>query len=253
MISAKDQSNKPLAASDGKITMDIDALWKDMKAASEFPTRSIATPSHPAPSDDIENAAKASSPPPDFDMVTIPRTYTFAGRVTTQTETVPRSSEQAQRWLASQAAPAPTPIPMTIVLERQGPEGQTLYRPLRRRSAWDPNPEGTVHHMPTRREGSQALEGKPKGLRVVDKSKLGWHGPAAVAKAGGKAKEKAPAKLNVVDKSKMDWAEHVQQAGDRDALNAAAKSKGDYLERQRFLNRVEGRKDEEYAKAKGIV
>ena len=234
--------------------MDIDALWRDLKATSIFPTASIAKPAQPAASDDVEDLPEASPPPPDADMITIPRTYTFAGRVTTQTETVPRSSEQAQRWLASQAAPPPADAPMTVVLERTGPEGQTLYRPLRRRSAWDPNPDGTVHNMPTRYDPAQDHEGKPKGLRVVDKSKLGWHGPAAVAaKTAGRAKQKAPPKLNMVDKSKMDWAEHVQMAGDRDELDKAARSKGDYLERQRFLNRVEGRRDEEYAKSKGIA
>jgi len=53
-----------------------------------------------------------------------------------------------------------------------------------------------------------------------------------------------------VEKSKHDWQRHVDATGAREELDAARKAKGDYLARKDFLERVEGRKDEEYLNSK---
>ena len=249
--------------SDGAVTMDIDALWRSMKASSIVPAGSSSSapaPVSPTAGDASQHAAPAP-PDEDAETITITHTYTFAGRPTTTTETVPRSSAKAKLWLAAQRKDAPEPVRPY----RYGPDGQALYRPLRRVSPWEPNPDGVVANLPAREDGSAdgadgaaggAAGGKgAKGLRVVDKSKLGWHAAAAAPsvsaavtfKAAVKA-AKAPPKLNVVDKSKMDWREHVQLEGDREELDRAARSKGDYLERSRFLDRTQAALDESYAR-----
>ena len=218
-----------------------------MSSPSIVPNSSEAQPAEDKPS---QGAELQGSDPPDSEMITITQTYTFAGKTLTKKEAVPRNSDKAKMHLAQKVDDPPSAVAIASV-EKRGPEGQLLYRPLRRVSRWDPNPEGIVNNLPTRRDGSHSMDAKSKGLRVVDKSKLGWHGTptGAAGKATKVANTKAP-RLNVVEKSKLDWAEHVDQAGDRDELDAAAKSKGDYLERRRFLERVEGKKDEEYMKGK---
>lgn len=58
-------------------------------------------------------------------------------------------------------------------------------------------------------------------------------------------KEDKGKKLNTVEKSKMDWAGYVDQEGLREDLEKAERDKGSYLQRREFLDRVEGKREEE--------
>jgi hypothetical protein len=156
-------------------------------------------------------------------MILIKNTYVFAGETTVEEKLVPKSSAQAQLYLQSQAESQAA----EVEVGRKGPEGQTLYRPLKRVSKWEPNPNGVV-----------------KGL-----SAAALHGHSL---AGEKFKADLPKakKLNVVNKSKLDWAELVDKEGRQEELDQAAKAKDAYHSRVEFLGRVENKKEEELRNAR---
>ena len=52
-------------------------------------------------------------------------------------------------------------------------------------------------------------------------------------------------KLNTVEKSKLDWEAEVERQGMREELEKAEKSDNNYLGRREFLDRVEGKGEEE--------
>ncbi len=56
---------------------------------------------------------------------------------------------------------------------------------------------------------------------------------------------KAAKKLNTVEKSKLDWEAEVERQGMREELERAEKSGKSYLGRREFLERVEGKGEEE--------
>ena len=155
----------------------------------------------------------------DSEMITITQTYTFAGKTHTETKVVPRSSAQAQVYLANHTSSSKRETPVPADTQKKGPEGQILLKPLRRVSKWDPNPLGIIKNLPTTTTSTTKKD--PKAQR-----------------------------LNVVDKSKLDWAKHVDQIGAKDELEAAAKAKGSYLDRRGFLDRVEGFKEDELREAR---
>lgn len=133
---------------------------------------------------------------PSEDMITIKRTYVFAGETITEEKAVPKTSAEAQLYLQNQQDLSSGP-----------PIHPPLRRPLKRKSRFEPNPEGIV-----------------KGL------------PASA--------NKGP-KLNVVEKSKLDWAGYVDKEGMQDELKNAEKAKDGYLSRTDFLGRVEAKREDE--------
>ena len=88
-----------------------------------------------------QDELKQQDVPEDAAMITISRTYTFAGQVHTETKIVPKTSAQAQAYLATKdqrAGAEEMPIEESTVAEVQGklgPEGQILSQPKRRISA----------------------------------------------------------------------------------------------------------------------
>ena len=58
-------------------------------------------------------------------------------------------------------------------------------------------------------------------------------------------KDKKAKKLNTVEKSKLDWEAEVERQGMREELEKAEKSGNSYLGRREFLDRVEGKGEEE--------
>ena len=137
-------------------------------------------------------------------MITIKRTYKFAGEIHTEEKTVLKSSAEAQLWLSQHQSSKP---------EMLTPDGHVVQRPLRTFSRFDPN------------------------LSNLDAFKSSWAGKNAQT-----ANFKGP-KLNVVEKSKMDWAVHVDSEGLKDELDTHAKAKEGYLNRMDFLRDVEQRKE----------
>ena len=209
-----------------------------MKSASLVPPppkppRALSSPSKPSSKDVLADPADSS------EMITITQTYTFAGKTHTETKTVPRSSAQAKAYFAtldpSKQTDSSAPQNPSDS-QKKGPDGQVLFKPLRRVSKWDPNPLGIVKNLPSTNAASTSNSNK---LRTVDKSKLDWH-----------KKDPKAQKLNVVDKSKLDWAAHVDSTGQKEELEAAAKAKGSYLDKRGFLDRVEDHREEDLRNAR---
>ena len=151
------------------------------------------------------NAAGAETHDPMAeDMISIKRTYVFAGETVTEEKVVPKSSAEAGLHLQSQsAATKPT----------TSSSGKPLRRPLKRRSRFDPPPESET---------------------------TGTAGSASSSGLGSKDKGR---KLNTIEKSKMDWAGYVDQAGIKEELMVAEKAKEGYLGKMDFLGRVDAKRE----------
>ena len=248
------------------MTADIDTIWMRLKSGSIVPQSS-------RPEDELQQREK----PEDTEMITISRTYTFAGQIKTETKLVPRSSAQAQAYLATKdqrAGVEDSQIEETAIKKTQGklgPESQVLSQPKRRISSWDPNPTGFIKGLPNVPTIIKTASAG-NALKVVSKTHLGtdaqlWHRvtPEITINAGRAALQPGQApisafsrqmkvqRLNVVDKSKLDWAEHVDATGAREELAQAKKDKTSYLERRDFLDRVEDKAEDERARARGVV
>jgi hypothetical protein len=171
----------------GKARSDDDALW------SALEEKAVG-----------ENAKTVSSKQLE-DMITISRTYKFAGQVVTERKQVPVSSAEAKLYLEKQAAEDQEN--KGVASEKQGDKHSGLWRPKKRTNPFD-------------------ISGAKENLAI----------PVAA--------ESGP-RLNVVEKSKMDWAGFVDREGIKDQLDEAGRAKGEYLGRMDFLNRVEANKEEE--------
>jgi hypothetical protein len=121
-----------------------------------------------------------------------------------------------------------------------------LRRPLLRKSRFEPNPTGEVKALPPHLQLRWPRDKLPsKRAPGADESAI--FNPRALPML-------APAaKLNTVQKSKYDWAGYVDKAGIAEELDQYGKSKQSYAERTTFLNRLEGRKQEERLAAKRKV
>lgn len=218
-------------------TIDIDSVWARLNAPK---THSIPSKPPDPTSSNTENIPPPSGPTtaapkdlpsilkaPSIDQtITIPHTYTFAGQTHTSTKTVPITSPEAQAYLSSKDEP---PTPTT---------GPPLRHPLARKGLLDPNPTCLIHGRETPPRADLATTIGGKGTRYLDTSKK------AKAWEVGKDK-KAAKKLNTVEKSKLDWEAEVERQGMREELERAEKSGGSYLGRKEFLDRVEGKGEEE--------
>ncbi|KAI4255099.1 MAG: hypothetical protein LQ352_002728 [Teloschistes flavicans] len=220
---AAEQEKKPLASSEGA-TVDVNALWARMN--SSRPKVPLPPPTNssghegPGSSDPSlqqrasffnpangasEAGEQQASPQQHLSEATIviKRTYKFAGETITEEKVVPKSSAEARVYLESQAAQV-SPSPVV--------GGKPIRRPMKKKSMFEPNPDGHV-----------------KGL-VATPSK----GP----------------KLNTIEKSKLDWASHVDKEGLKEELDVAEKAKGGYLGRMDFLGRSEAKREEDLKNAK---
>ena len=229
----REKERRPLATAD-TATVDVDALWRGMNSAAkkdEMRTEMKATRTVPVSDTNVsktaaqDNKANGSvlgngtpqegihSTPAQIpnapgtsteDMITIKRTYVFAGETITEEKLVPKSSAEARLYLQSQPVHEPGSNGSSAPVTKP-----PLRRPKKRTSMFEPNPDGVV-----------------KGL---------------VAPVGGA--NKGP-KLNTIEKSKLDWAGFVDKEGIAEELDDASKAKEGYLGRMDFLGRVEAKRDE---------
>jgi Bucentaur or craniofacial development len=229
----KDEKKKNKLASIRGSTIDVDRLWEEMNKPGglDLPPPSVV---HPSTGENRESRNAGSSPASKNNpiagpanqsrdanggqrgnkdagaltdgMVTIKRTYQFAGELHTEEKIVPESSAEAQLWLSQQSAKN-QPV--------KNFDSRPLRRPLRKISRFDPN------------------------LKNLDSIKKSWEKQLNAEEAT------TGPKLNTVEKSKMDWAAHVDQEGLKDELDEHAKAKEGYLGRMDFLGQVEERREEE--------
>lgn len=208
------KEERKYAASRGPVTVDIDAIWAEMKAGGSSASRPpenaddmVVDESEKIVADD-----KGDSKEDESSMIRIKRTYNFAGRVHTEEKLVPRDSAEAKLYLASQEGEAPPDALLTKRLTKKA-----------FRSAFEPIIEGTIGRT---------------DLNL---------GLAARMKAANEAQAK---KLNTVEKSRMDWAGFVDKEGIKDELELAGKSKDSYASRQDFLARSEALRESEAQRAR---
>jgi hypothetical protein len=144
-------------------TIDVDKIWEEMNKPGPLPAITMARveASEQQPKAiDTKDIIRDNNDDPE--MITIKRTYKFAGEVHTEVKSVPRDSAEAKLWLAQQSESAPN----------LDAEGKIIHRPLRKFSRFDPN-----HSNLDAFKGSWTLTQKaaagPK-LNVVEKSKMDW-------------------------------------------------------------------------------
>ena len=249
LLSGRDQeTKKPGPDTEGATTVDVDKIWAELNSTKPPPTVSAQSqseigatsllssennnaedPPHASGLQDKEEknntrtglglglaANTNTAPVADEEMITIKRTYKFAGETITEEKTVSKSSAEARLYLQTtqqQSSPSDRNSPQTTTGTTSKPAAATpLRRPKKRISMFEPPP-------PSSSEGG--------GVNATDKRKGPGPGP----------------KLNTIEKSKLDWAGYVDQEGIKDELDVAEKSKDGYLAKRDFLDRVDTKRD----------
>lgn len=176
--------------------------------------------------EDEQNKDNVPAPPDEDDMITIKRRIEFAGEITEVTDRVPRSSKEAQKYLAEHPEADPNN-------KQQEADPSGLQRPLKRPSMFEPNPMGLVKGV------------APEKLRPRAPSRLD------VLMATKRAEEKRNAqKMSTVQKSALDWRGFVDQEGIREELDEYGKSRGGFLAREAFLDRAAGAREQKAREAR---
>ncbi|PFH58968.1 hypothetical protein XA68_12965 [Ophiocordyceps unilateralis] len=225
---AEEKAERQLAASTGPVTIDVDALWEQMKSGKPISTsikpdepggRSGNGPDEPGGGEDdatLKIAGQSADDPSE--TMLIKRTYNFAGRIHTEDKIVARDSAEARLYLATQGK------------ENEG-------------DAADTSPARRATRKAFRSSFEPVLDAAAAGPGRTDLNL----GLAARRLAAQEAQAK---KLNTVEKSRMDWAGYVDREGIQDELALASKSKDSYNARQAFLARSEAIRDGEEKRAR---
>ncbi|KAG9695409.1 BCNT-domain-containing protein, partial [Aureobasidium melanogenum] len=224
-------------ANTDNVTVDVDALWASMAA------KPIGRPSREQPKL-VEDVPEQDGEPGKADktamqdgedddgMITIKRSYDFAGQKVTEEKRVHKDSAEAKLFLANND-PAKQTKPSSPTPKDDQP---ALRRPLRRASKFEPNPTGEVKGLPPERQRLRT----PSRADVLAQQK----------RLEEEAKTGKAVKLNTVQKSAIDWAAHVDQEGLKDELDEYGRSKQGYIGKMDFLRGVHGKKEEEERKAR---
>lgn len=223
-------------ANTDNVTVDVDALWASMLAKPMRPARHQPKPEPDTNNKDpaaVQAEAKDAQPNQDDDgMITIKRSYDFAGQKVTEEKRVHKDSAEAKLFLANN-----DPTKQTKLRSPSPKDDQpTLRRPLRRASRFEPNPTGEVRGLPPDRQRLRT----PSRADVLAQQK----------RLEEEAKKGKAVKLNTVQKSAIDWAAHVDQQGLKDELDEYGRSKQGYIGKMDFLRGVHGKKEEEERKAR---
>ncbi|KAJ4376528.1 swr complex subunit [Didymella sp. IMI 355093] len=226
---------RQLASIEGA-TVDVEALWAQMVSAPLRPVQ--PAPVQEAPSQEAAPAVTQTNEAPiEEELLTVTKTFVFAGQNTTEEKQVPRSAlgkYTADGWK-----------PTTAVKPTEGAEGTTpkdtgsqTRRPLRRPSRFDPNPTGYVRAL------------APEHQLTWPRKNIAPAAPPPETTVDGLKKPEKATKLNVVDKSRMDWTGFVDKEGIAEELQEHGKSKDNYMSRRDFLAGVEARREEEGRKGR---
>ena len=216
----------------GEVTIDVDDAWARLKsipvgrpvgyepATTKDRDGDAVVLGREQNKENIDATASAKDDP--HDMINITRRIEYAGEVTEVEERVPRSSKEAQRYLAEHPEADPSQA-------KENTQTSTVLRPLKRPSLFEPNPTALVKGVP------------PEKLRPRAPSRLDV---LMAEKRAEEERAKKAEKMTTVQKSALDWRGFVdQQQGLREELDEYGKSKGRFLEREDFLGRVEFARD----------
>jgi len=228
---------RPLARTEGA-TVDVEALWAQMTAAPLRPVEPAPRQHASTTQDAAPAVAQTTDAPVDEELLTVTKTFVFAGQSTTEEKQVPRSA--LDKYTADGWKPSATVKPGAAVKPTETPAStpknpaSLVRRPLKRPTRFDPNPTGYVRAL-------------------APEHKLTWPrkatAPIAPPPEETQKKEKAT-KLNVVDKSRMDWSGFVDKEGIAEELQEHGKSKDNYMSRKDFLAGVEARMEAEGRKGR---
>lgn len=243
---------RPLARIEGA-TVDVDALWARMLAAPVRPgpvTEAQEKEEAKGRESSTHGAAKAVAPEDEPNLISIRKTYIFAGQRTTEDKQVPRSlleQHLSDGWKtieikADALDTLDTPDADSTGNAKKdasepGEAQPRVRRPLRRPTRFEPNPTGYVRTLPP--EHQLTWPRKLTATAVADQENM-----PAVDGPKVPRPEKAQ-KLNVVDKSRLDWTGFVDKEGIAEELKTHGKTKESYLGRMQFLAGVEARREEE--------
>jgi len=160
MVEQKER--KKLATAEGA-NVDVNALWAQMAAPakSEVGSQEVKEQAQNATSDSAPADVAASNPPHDIEaMITIKRTYDFAGQTMTEEKSVPVSSAEAKLYVAEQARKDQEAAASRAASTTAQTPG--LRRPKKRASIFG------------NKDAAAAQEGKAPKLTTLEKSKLDW-------------------------------------------------------------------------------
>lgn len=232
---------RPLARTEGA-TVDVEALWAQMTAAPlrpVDPTPPQATSTTAATANTTQDAAPAvvqtTDTPVEEELLTVTKTFVFAGQNTTEEKQVPRSA--LEKYTADGWKPTSAVKPTEAAASTPKNATSQVRRPHKRPTRFDPNPTGYVRAL------------APEHQLTWPRKAAAPTGPPPEVALEAQKKEKAT-KLNVVDKSRMDWTGFVDKEGIAEELQEHGKSKDNYMSRKDFLAGVEARMEEEGRKGR---
>ena len=210
----KEEKKKNRLASVKGSTIDVNKLWEDMNRPDSVdthvePSRPQATAdamrsTEPLPPQADHNSSNKENDPGLVEMITIKRTYKFAGEVHTEEKVVPKSSAEARLWLSQQSSKP----------QAKDAEGRTVHRPLRKISRFDPNFSNIESF-----KGAWTANGKKEAagpkLNVVEKSKMDWASHVDAQGLKEELDEHAKAKESYLNRT--DFLRDVEQRKESDA------------------------------------
>jgi hypothetical protein len=215
----------------GEVTVDVDELWARLSAV---PVGRHYEPVSPQAADG-DNAANVDDGSgevvqPSDQLIRIKRRIAFAGEITEVEEEVLKSSAAAKAYLADhpEADPDNKKSRANDAGQRATSEGN-LQRPLRRPSIFEPNPTAAVR-------GVSSDKLRPRAPSRVD--------VLMAERRLAEEKKKKAERLTTVQKSAMDWKGFVADQGIGEELDIYGKSKGGFMAREQFLDRVAGANEE---------
>jgi hypothetical protein len=206
----------------GEVTVDVDDLWARLHAV---PVGRHYEPvvAHVEDGGDTSKADNGAGEvvQPSEQLIRIKRRIAFAGEITEVEEEVLKSEHP-------EADPDSTKSRANDAGQQATSEGN-LQRPLRRPSIFEPNPTAAVR-------GVSSDKLRPRAPSRVD--------VVMAERRLAEEKKKKAERMTTVQKSAMDWKGFVADQGIGEELDVYGKSKGGFMAREQFLDRVAGANEE---------
>jgi hypothetical protein len=242
----------PLATRELNTTVDVDAIWARLSALP------LGRPPTPPPENETEEKGKGLGVE---EYIMIKRRTRYAGQLMVEEKRVLKDSAEAKLYLEeleAEKGKKGTRADLEDEQEKENEDEETqqeaeaeteirLQRPLKRPSRFEPNPVGEVKGLPAHLQLRWPRYPLATSAHQSAQDLKGLMQPPPLP---GKATDPAATKLNTVQKSRQDWASHVDQEGISTELDEYNKSKASYLGREEFLNRTEGRMEDERRNAR---
>ncbi|KAK0284565.1 swr complex subunit [Friedmanniomyces endolithicus] len=194
----------------GDVTINVDDIWAEL---NRVPIGRPLPPPLPVDDAHVPGDLDQENLPAHEEYITIRRRIEYAGETTEIEETVPRHSKEGQRYIKEHPPDDQLTTPATV-----------LRRPLKRPSAFEPNPTALIKGVP------------PEKLRLRAPSRIDV---LLAAERVAEEQRKKAEKMTTVQKSALDWSGFVEKQGLREELEAYGKGKGGYLAREDFLGRAD--------------